>query len=174
MDASLFILQPYPSKFSLLSFMYSNTNYMTWVLLQHTDDAQWAFSLASTPTFHNALPTLEKLHAARQKASDKHHYSHFVWALEAGMAKLDTYYRHSAESDVHIMAMGKILWAIILVMLWLEHYDLVLIPKKKMAHFMKHWPSLLSKVEEVIQKRISWFFISFFTCYWQQQVHWLL
>ena len=50
MDRSPFILQPYPSKFSLLSFMYSNTNYMTWGLLQHTNDAQQAFSSALTPT----------------------------------------------------------------------------------------------------------------------------
>ena len=174
MDTSLFILQPYPSKFSLLSFMYSNTNYITWGLLQHANNAQQAFSLASTPTLHNALPTLEKLHAAWQKASDKRCYSHFVQALEAGMAKLDTYYRCSAESDAHIMAMGKLLWVIVLAMLWWEHYNLVLNPKNKMAHFTKHWPSLLSKVEEVVQKRVSWFFVSFFTHYWQQQVHWPL
>ena len=82
---------------------------MTWGLLQHTNDAQQAFSSALTPTLHNALPMLEKLHAAWQKASDKRHYSCFVQALEAGMAKLDTYYRCSAESDAHIMAMGKLL-----------------------------------------------------------------
>ena len=90
---------------------------MTWSLLQHANDAQQAFSSASTPTLHNALPTLEKLHAAWQKASDKRRYSCFVRALEAGMAKLDTYYRCSAESDAHIMVMGKLLQVIILAML---------------------------------------------------------
>ena len=49
---------------------------------------------------------LEKLHAAWQKASVKACYSHFVQALEAGI-KLDTYYKCLAESDAHIMAMGK-------------------------------------------------------------------
>src|ERR1700761_9536699 len=33
--------------------------------------------------------------------------------------------------------------------------DIVLNPKKKMAHFAKHWPSLVSEVEEVVQKRAS-------------------
>ena len=50
---------------------------------------------------------LEKLHAAWQKASVKARYSHFVQALEVGMVKLDTYYKRSAKSDTHIMAMGK-------------------------------------------------------------------
>ena len=67
---------------------------------------QQAFYSASTPTLHNALPTLEKLHAAWMEASHKTRYSHFVPALEVGMAKLDTYYQRSADSDAHIMAMG--------------------------------------------------------------------
>ena len=86
---------------------------MTRGLIQHADDAQQAFSSASVPTLHNALPTLEKLHAAWQKASDKRRYSCFIRALEAGMAKLDTYYKRLAESDAHIMAMGKLLGAVI-------------------------------------------------------------
>ena len=79
---------------------------MTWASLQHADNAQWAFSSASTPTLHNTLPTLEKLHVAWQKASNKDRYSGFVQALEAGMIKLNNYYKRSAESDAHIMAMG--------------------------------------------------------------------
>jgi hypothetical protein len=75
-------------------------------LIQHADDAQQAFSSSSTPTLHNALPTLEKLHARWMKASLKPRYSHFVLALEAGMTKLNAYYQRSAESDAHIMAMG--------------------------------------------------------------------
>ena len=98
---------------SFFCLIYSNTNYMTRGLIQHADDAQQAFSSASVPTLHNALPTLEKLHAAWQKASDKRRYSCFIRALEAGMAKLDTYYKRSAESDAHIMAMGKLLGAVI-------------------------------------------------------------
>jgi hypothetical protein len=69
------------------------------------------FTSASTPTLHNTLPpTLEKLHAAWEKASHKDHYSHFVPALDAGKAKLDTYYQRSAQSDAHIMAMGKFIY----------------------------------------------------------------
>jgi hypothetical protein len=48
------------------------------------------------------LPSLEKMHASWEKAR----YKSFVLALSAGMAKLDEYYQQSAESDVHIMAMG--------------------------------------------------------------------
>ena len=80
---------------------------MTWASLQHANDAQRAFSSSSTPTLHNALPTLEKLHAAWQKASVKDRYSRFVLALEVGMVKINTYYKRSAESDAHIMAMGR-------------------------------------------------------------------
>lgn len=70
------------------------------------------------------------------------------------MDKLNLYYQHSAESDAHIMAMGK----------FLTHTDRVLAlcrnqvlnPKMKMTYFVKHWPeSLTSEVEDVVQKRIS-------------------
>ena len=75
--------------------------------MQHASDAQQAFSSSSTPTLQNALPALEKMHAAWKKASSKGRYSYFVPALHAGMVKLDQYYQRSAESDAHIMAMGK-------------------------------------------------------------------
>lgn len=55
----------------------------------------------------NALPALEKLHAAWDKAAIKPRYAPFVPALDAGMEKLDEYYQHTADSDAHIMAMGK-------------------------------------------------------------------
>ena len=45
---------------------------------------------------------------AWEKASSKPHYVFLVPALEAGMAKLDQYYQHSAKSDAHIMAMGMV------------------------------------------------------------------
>src|SRR6202020_3522825 len=73
---------------------------------QHTDDAQQAFSAATIPTLQHALPALEKLYASWDKAAAKPRYNAFVPALTAGMAKLNTYYQRSAESDAHIMAMG--------------------------------------------------------------------
>jgi len=76
-------------------------------LLQHADNAQQAFSSSSTPTLQNALPALERMHVAWEKASSKPHYSCFKPALNAGMEKLNKYYQRSAASDAHIMAMGK-------------------------------------------------------------------
>ena len=76
---------------------------------QHADEAQQAFSSASTPTLQDALPALEKLHAAWEKASSKQRYAPYIPALAAGMAKLDEYYQRTAASDAHIMAMGKCL-----------------------------------------------------------------
>ena len=75
-------------------------------LIQHTNNAQQVFSSSSTPTLQNALPVLDKMHAAWKKASSKGHYLCFAPALNAGMVKLDQYYQCSAESDAHIMAMG--------------------------------------------------------------------
>ena len=77
-------------------------------IIQHANDSQQAFSLSSDPSLQNALPALERLHVAWEKASNKSRYSLFVPALKAGMLKLDQYYNRSAESDAHIMAMGKI------------------------------------------------------------------
>ena len=76
-------------------------------LQQHADDAQQAFSAATIPTLQHALPALEKLYTSWDKAATKIRYRTFVPALTAGMAKLNTYYQRSAESDAHIMAMGK-------------------------------------------------------------------
>ena len=75
--------------------------------IQHANNAQQAFSSSSTPSLQNALPALERMHAAWEKASSKDRYSHFVPALNAGMAKLNQYYQRSAALDAHIMAMGK-------------------------------------------------------------------
>jgi hypothetical protein len=91
---------------SPLRYINSEANNMVWASLQHADDAQGAFSSASMLTLHNALPTLERLHAAWEKASSKPRYLHFARALNAGMDKLNSYYQRSAESDAHIMAMG--------------------------------------------------------------------
>jgi hypothetical protein len=64
--------------------------------------------MATTPMLHHALPALEKLYASWEKAASKERYQHFIPALTAGMAKLDSYYQRSAESDAHIMAMGDV------------------------------------------------------------------
>jgi hypothetical protein len=50
---------------------------------------------------------LEKLHAAWDKATSKTWYLCFIPALDAGKEKLNQYYQRSAESDAHIMAVGK-------------------------------------------------------------------
>jgi hypothetical protein len=76
--------------------------------MQYANDAQQAFSSVSAPSLQNALPALERLHAAWEKASNKSRYTPFIPALEAGMQKLNQYYQRSAQSDAHIMAMGKI------------------------------------------------------------------
>jgi hypothetical protein len=73
---------------------------------QHADSAQQAFSAAMIPTLQLALPAIERLYTSWEKASTKSRYEGFVPALNAGMAKLNTYYERSAESDAHIMAMG--------------------------------------------------------------------
>jgi hypothetical protein len=75
---------------------------------QHADSAQQAFSAAKVPTLQFALPAIEQLYASWEKASSKSRYDSFVLALNAGMAKLNTYYERSAESDAHIMAMGNV------------------------------------------------------------------
>jgi hypothetical protein len=48
------------------------------------------------------------MHVSWEKAAAKPLYKSFVPALSAGMAKLDEYYQWSAESDVHILAMGTL------------------------------------------------------------------
>ena len=75
---------------------------------QHADQAQQAFLVATIPTLQHALPALEKLYASWEKAASKECYQHFVPALTAGMAKLDSYYQRSAKSDTHIIAMGDV------------------------------------------------------------------
>jgi hypothetical protein len=79
---------------------------MVFASRQHADSAQQAFSAAMIPTLQLALPAIEKLYVLWEKASTKSQYEGFVLALNAGMAKLNTYYERSAESDAHIMAMG--------------------------------------------------------------------
>ncbi|KAI9437033.1 hypothetical protein H4582DRAFT_2078100 [Lactarius indigo] len=102
-------------------------------ILQHTDNAQHAFSTSSRPTLHNMLPALEKLYVEWEKASKKPCYKVFVPALTTGLAKLNEYYQCTGTSDAHLMAM-------------------VLNPSSKMAYFKKNWdPDLFLEVEDVVQ-----------------------
>ena len=72
---------------------------------QTADKAQQAFSSAIVPTLCNAVPALEKLYATWEKQHNLPEARSFKSALDAGMAKVDEYYKKTAESDVHIMAM---------------------------------------------------------------------
>ena len=72
------------------------------------------------------------------------------------MAKLNTYYERSAESDAHIMAMGNVTHLIYLSFADLCLTTSVLKLSTKMAYFKEHWePDLVSKVEDAIQAIVS-------------------
>ena len=75
--------------------------------MKHADDAQQAFSSGSRPSLHYAIPAIETMYTASQNASLKPRYAPFVPALEAAMEKLNEYYKRTAESDAHIIAMGS-------------------------------------------------------------------
>ncbi|KAF8263205.1 hypothetical protein EI94DRAFT_1807644 [Lactarius quietus] len=78
---------------------------------------------------------INELFTSWEKASTKSCYESFVPALNAGMAKLNTYYECSAESDAHILAM-------------------VLKPSMKLVYFHKHWSSdLVLDVEDTVQAK---------------------
>lgn len=79
------------------------------VFLQYADVAQQAFSAATVPTLHNALPAIEALHASWYKRIDRVKYAPFQDALIAATTKLDEYYTKTSASDAHILAMGKYL-----------------------------------------------------------------
>ena len=51
------------------------------------------------------VPALKKLYATWEKQHNLPEARSFKSALDAGMAKVDEYYKKTAESDVHIMAM---------------------------------------------------------------------
>ena len=76
---------------------------------QYADEAQQAFSAASGPTLHNALPAVEALHVAWMKAAGKDKYEPFDEALEAATEKLGEYYNETAASDAHIISMGIVI-----------------------------------------------------------------
>jgi hypothetical protein len=74
---------------------------------QHADNAQQAFSSDATPSLHTALPAIEEMNAKWEQASQKRHYKPFTDALVAAIDKLNGDYQRTADSDAHIIAMGK-------------------------------------------------------------------
>ena len=113
MDASPTLLQSTPGKsylhYTIFLLTFDDVNVPKFRLEKHADAAQQAFSAAKIPTLQLALPAIEHLYASWEKASKKSRYKSFVPAPNAGMAKLNTYYERSAESDAHIMAMGNVM-----------------------------------------------------------------
>jgi hypothetical protein len=122
---------------------------------QHADVAQQAFSAETRPTLHNALPAIEKMYSAWQKALEKPRYDIFKPALEAAMAKLDEYYQRTAESDAHIIAMGMFFRVVNFISP--DNKDpLVLDPRKKFNHFAKNWDiKLQDDVKATVQKKVN-------------------
>ncbi|PPQ81719.1 hypothetical protein CVT26_007781 [Gymnopilus dilepis] len=104
-------------------------------LLEHADSAQHAFSAATCPTLHNALPAIEKLYSEWEKASNKPRYALFKDTLKAAMEKVNEYYVKTSASDAHIICMA-------------------LNPSQKFEHFKKHWgKELLNNVKETVRKK---------------------
>ncbi|KAF8232595.1 hypothetical protein L208DRAFT_1271336 [Tricholoma matsutake] len=73
--------------------------------LSHADNAQQAFSSDRGTTLHLALPALEALHKAWTKRVTHSKYRDFVPMLEAGLAKIEEYYDHTADSDAYTFGM---------------------------------------------------------------------
>ena len=70
------------------------------------------------------------------------------------MAKLNEYYKRTAESDVHVIAMGLRSHIYIYNMLTLLYYK-ALDPRKKFSHFKKNWvPMLQEEVKELVKKKV--------------------
>jgi hypothetical protein len=105
------------------------------------------------PSLHKALPAIELLYAAWEKASKKPCYAPFQQALEAALDKLNGYYEKTADSDAHIIAMSAIL-------LFVFHHAAnppfpALDPAKKFGHFKKHWDAdVYDDVVSVVQKKV--------------------
>ena len=96
--------------FSVYVFQFEHTSCRWFTdLLQYADVAQQAFSAATVPTLHNALPAIEALHASWYKRIDRVKYAPFRDALISATAKLDEYYTKTSASDSHILAMGNCL-----------------------------------------------------------------
>ncbi|KAF9538851.1 hypothetical protein CPC08DRAFT_771063 [Agrocybe pediades] len=106
-------------------------------LLGHADDAQQAFSSDISPTLFNALPAIERMYAAWEKALAKEKYAQFAETLQAGMAKLDEYYQKTSESTIHVMA-------------------ILLHRGQKLFYFRKDWAEdLVEDVRALAEKKFS-------------------
>lgn len=57
------------------------------------------------PTLFNAIPAIEVLHNSWFSQADRIKYAPFKVALHAVMNKLNKYYKKTADSDAHILAM---------------------------------------------------------------------
>src|SRR6266404_1794360 len=123
---------------------------------QHADKAQHSFSAASVPTLHEVLPALKKLYLTWERASTKPRYSPFAPAISAAMDKLNKYYRLTAKSDAHIMAMGTISFSHTVHPSSADYSTLtVLDPTLKLGHFRDYWEvDSLSEVEDLVQAKV--------------------
>lgn len=122
--------------------------------VRHYSACQWFSVSVQTQAFKMPSPALERLYVVWQKVLKKSCYTSFVPALEVGMQKLDQYYNCSAQSDAHIIAMGKFT-----ILTWIVYWlcpGAVLDPRKKMGHFAKHWlEDLHGEVEDVVWTHVS-------------------
>jgi hypothetical protein len=72
------------------------------------------------------VPALEKLYATWEKQCtlpEAKPFERALRALKAAMAKVDEYYKKTAESDVHIMAMCMLSSQILLLSLQIYSYN---------------------------------------------------
>lgn len=127
------------------------------VLLQHSDNAQQAFSSETATTLHLAIPALEALHKAWTTRVVRSSYERFVPALNAACAKIEDYYDKTTESPAYIMSMGKQLLVLFFKHCLTFYMLLVLDPKAKLEYFKRQWSSELQDqvvkcVEEVVSQ----------------------
>jgi hypothetical protein len=97
------------------------------------------FSSKTSPTLHHALPALEALHKAWDARSQKAKYANFKTALEAGTAKIESYYNKTSASLVYTMPMSELYLTITCGAVFsYSPQQIVLDPELKLLHFKKH------------------------------------
>ncbi|OBZ65234.1 putative AC transposase [Grifola frondosa] len=89
-------------------------------LLGHADNVQQSFSSDQVPSLHLAIPTLEALHKAWSSRAERNKYRAFSLALHVAVAKIETYYNKTEDSDAYVVSM-------------------YLVPDMKSSHFEKYW-----------------------------------
>jgi hypothetical protein len=105
-------------------------------LLAKAEYAQQSFSSDCGPATHLVLPALESLHKAWHTRSTKEEYLGFWPALEAGIKKIASYYKKTADSDAYIMAMHML---ILYLQVATSLRVIVLDPVQKVNHICKYW-----------------------------------